>query len=663
MTRIVIDPVELRRVAGKLTDAGADASALAGRIRAVGLPEMPAEVVPVVQSAIDSAGSALSGQVSTFGMRAKELQARALWAEISARLERGLDLTGAQMSQFLAMMRDGTLLDYATPHQADLAGDYVGEHYRDLYRQPGHLIDLARILQANGLDADFSSAFIEAFGAENMANVPRVIQAMEWGDALLQTGSNNDPMVDTDLAVEMMLDGYELEEDPVALLSAFSLVLANATTSGQLSRQIEQELAYDEDTWAVSQLLHEGRFGAEFLRDVFHNGVIAQIGREGGKENPWYQSPSFWPIGGHGDDPLSTDQKQIILDALERNPEAAALALSDRVPEEFQFGVLDGTDDPIAILYDHVNWDDDGEQLARLYTAGVDYANDHADFRSAYQMTESLVDRTLRSDFDIDRMTEALADDLADHHMENIHLSATVSMPGGAGYVEVNGESAYRLIFDKQDLTDVMRELSDHEGANETFLAGARDYQAQLILENTRDVGGDVDWAKQVGGFDGLLMNANDLENIEDFDADNARHRLVFSFTNSVVGAVQSLHPAGAAAGMVTGPVLTGLEDATGPSLEDLVLANGDAKELITNQMHAAIATGYHENRLLEGALAPPDRVLASNGHLLDLRDSEMSDDQIRQLLLWLEQDTGAVTQEAFEAADQARDNRDIDTG
>ena len=76
-----------------------------------------------------------------------------------------------------------------------------------------------------------------------------------------------------------------------------------------------------------------------------------------------------------------------------------------------------------------------------------------------------------------------------------------------------------------------------------------------------------------------MLMNANDLESIEDFDADNARHKAVFSFVSSVTGAVQSLHPAGAAAGIVTGPVLTGLEDATGPSTRGPRHANGDAKE------------------------------------------------------------------------------------
>ena len=124
----------------------------------------------------------------------------------------------------------------------------------------------------------------------------------------------------------------------------------------------------------MAQLLHEGTFGAEFLRDVFHNGVIAEIGREGGNRDWGRQELSYWPIGGHGDDQLSTDQKQIILDALERNPEAVALALSDRVPEEFQFGVLDGEDDPIEILYDHMRPDDDGEDSSpACTTTGVDY--------------------------------------------------------------------------------------------------------------------------------------------------------------------------------------------------------------------------------------------------------------------------------------------------
>ena len=562
------------------------------------------------------------------------------------------------------MARDGSLLDYATQHQAGLAGDYIGEHYRDIYRQPSDLIDLAHILQANAADSDFSAAFVESFGAENMANVPRVIQAMEWGDAMLNTGFNGDPMMDTETAVQLMLDGYEGlgDEDPVELLGAFSLALANATYSGQLSRQTERELAYDEDTWAVSQLLHEGRFGAQFLRDVFHNGVIAQIGREGGNLNYGHQEPSYWPIGGRGDHPISTDQKQLILDALERNPEAIALAFSDRVPEEFQFGVLDGMDDPIEILYDHMRWDEDGEQFARMYTSGVEYANHHDQLERAYQMTESLVDRTLHSDFQNDRMTQALAQDLGRHHMENMHLSASVSMEGSAGVVEIDGERAYRLVFSKDDLTDLLREFSDNEDANETILSAARDYQAQLIVDNTQTTGSSLDWAKQIGGFDGILMNANDLERVEDFDADSARHRAVFSFVNSVTGAVQSLHPAGAAAGIVTGPVLTVLEDSTGPSLSELIEANGDAKEALTNQMHAAIVAGYYENGLLGGDGAPPDSILDDDRRLMNVRDEDDAD-RIRQFLLWMETNdqVDQVAGDAFERADQARDNRDED--
>ena len=69
---------------------------------------------------------------------------------------------------------------------------------------------------------------------------------------------------------------------------------------------------------------------------------------------------------------------ELILNALERNDEAVALALSDDVPEEFQIGLyLDGRDDPLEILYETNRfWDDDGEQLARMYETGQDYLRD-----------------------------------------------------------------------------------------------------------------------------------------------------------------------------------------------------------------------------------------------------------------------------------------------
>ena len=76
----------------------------------------------------------------------------------------------------------------------------------------------------------------------------------------------------------MVPDGNELEQDPVGdLLAPFSLALANATYSGRLSRTTEEAIAQSDDTWSTAQLVHTGRFGKEFLLDVFEKGVVQRI--------------------------------------------------------------------------------------------------------------------------------------------------------------------------------------------------------------------------------------------------------------------------------------------------------------------------------------------------------------------------------------------------
>ena len=104
------------------------------------------------------------------------------------------------------------------------------------------------------------------------------------------------------------------------------------------------------------------------------------------------------------------------------------------------------------------------------------------------------------------------------------------------------------------------------------------------------------------------------------------------------------------------------LEDSTGPSLSELIEANGDAKEALTNQMHAAIVAGYYENGLLGGDGAPPDSILDDDRRLMNVRDEDDAD-RIRQFLLWMETNdqVDQVAGDAFERADQARDNRDED--
>jgi hypothetical protein len=503
-----------------------------------------------------------------------------------------------------------------------------------------------------------------------------VIQAMEWpGVWNTANSSGSDMFFDDGLMKRYFDENFQLDDkSAVDFLLTFGMALSVATYTGQLTRYAPgagRTIAFDPDTWGVAQLLnYKGPFGATFLRDVFHNGVIAEIGRKAGVVAG--VPISYAPIGGN-EYGLPTDQTRIILDALARNPHAVALALSDPVPKELQISyLLQGNSNPIAILYDHMNWDDDGEEFASLYKMGIDWCYENGDELRAFGMTQSLLDRTLNSEWhSYDTMTTVLAQDLADHHMADIHLSAT-DVPVGdapgdykvgfAGPLEVDGVRDLHLLIPKDDLESLFGLLTDHPQDEAIVLDAARDYQQQLILQNatisSNDPGARLEWAKQLGSFDGILMSAHGMERAADFDAANAGHQMVFKFIDSVVGVALAEHPVyGAGASFF----LSGIDEATKPSFAVLVETADDEKAALQRTLHAAIVSGYYENdvRGPNGeALDPPASILV-DGHLvpfLELQDP----DKIRQFLIWVETDdtVDLIAGEAVDRADQARDNR-----
>ena len=175
----------------------------------VSLPEMPAGMVGEVSSGIQSVRSSIAGELSEIREAAVELTRRALWAEIADKLASGAELSDSQLREFNAWLMDGSMLRYANSYQAGLAGDFVGATYRDTFRNPEDLIELAQILrgsQQNSAGEEleaFSAGFVESFGAENMVAVPRVIQAMEWSN-VISSGLSlpTDPRVLQDVAQE-----------------------------------------------------------------------------------------------------------------------------------------------------------------------------------------------------------------------------------------------------------------------------------------------------------------------------------------------------------------------------------------------------------------------------------------------------------------------------
>ena len=60
MTRVVIDPADLRRVATSLADAAADARLVGVQLAKAELPEMPAGVAALVSSGIAEASTILT---------------------------------------------------------------------------------------------------------------------------------------------------------------------------------------------------------------------------------------------------------------------------------------------------------------------------------------------------------------------------------------------------------------------------------------------------------------------------------------------------------------------------------------------------------------------------------------------------------------------------
>ena len=649
-SRVVVDPAELRAVATRYTDAAGDIGAISGRVGCRLLPEMPPDITGRVTHELQSLSSTIASIATPYPNNAKELRVRALWAEISAAGGTVSGLSASQLRDFVAFMKDGSMIDYATTSQREIAGMLVADLYRDHYKEPEKLIELAAIMKANGTDEDFAGSFIESFGAERFADIPRVIQAMQWNEAMMTTASVlDDQQYDRDLAHDLWVAGYRFDGDAAELLSNFSMVLATATYSGTLSRSTQQQLAYDDDAWAVAQLLHEGTFGAEFLRDAFHNGVIAQIGKEGGNRGWGEQRLYDYPIGGVNGEQLSTDQKQIILDALERNPEAAALAFSSDVPEQFQFGVLDGQKDPIEILYDHMQFDDDGEeQFGRLYDSATDYYQ-HVDHRPdlAGRMTQSLIERTLYGERDLDEMTRALSHDLADHHMTSLFESAASTSlvdpdRGDPGWLDA--KDGYKLNMNIDQMSDLIRAIGEDDDAFRTFTDGAARTEAQIIADGAKP-GEGYGWANQVGGFNGVMEVATELDNQDDFDASNERHRLVFSAANNAAGLIKS---SGVAA--VVGFGLDELDHLTEPDIRDMIDENNKFESVRDNLLRVAIAEGYHAN----GGLPDLDDRFMTGNQMTSWNDLSATDRE--ELLQWVGgHSNDPDLQEAF---NNARDQR-----
>jgi hypothetical protein len=675
MTRIAIDPTDLRRSATRIGDASSELSLEARSLGSLAMPEMPAGVAAEVEAGVATVSSQLQGLAPILHEDAVELERRALWTEIADRLAAGYPLEGSQLREFLAWMKDGSLMRYATEDEAELAGAYVGAMYRDRFKRPEDLFDLAQILHAaqqnaygDELDA-FSAAFVERFGAENLVEVPRVIQAIEWAH-VLNSGltMETDPHLLREVALEWA-DG-ELDKDPVNdLLAPFALALANATYSGRLSRTVEDEIAHDDDTWATAQLLHTGVFGTRFLLECFRTGVVDRIVehsryRMAGVDEPGYAPYALGAFWEHGDgEGLAWDTKQLVLDALARNPDAAREAFTtplDGVEPFDLFGQQQEVTNPVRLLYDYGDFDDDGDSFGRAYLAA---ANDlHSDPRDTASvdtgnlLTLDVLDRVLHGDRvgmdGVGGLTDALARDLAQHHLEGLHYSAAAGDAsdadgGRAGWTDSNVD--HRIHLSEEELVDVLAAVTDREDAGQSFLDAAARYQAETILAGTESsptFHSEFSWAHRAGAFTQLLMEAGDVNRTDDFQEADARAKMIVGFANDVVG-LAKVPP------LVDIAIDHGIDaigSNLGPSADELVRDNNRAHAILENGVTAAIVQGYADNGHIDLSGAH-ERGLVEDGRLI--RYNELNGIARARFHDWMNNDpeVDRVVREAVERA------------
>jgi hypothetical protein len=624
--RIVINPADLRRGATQLLDRRSQIHALAAQLAGAAVPALPSDLLGGIESGIHAAAAQLRLVGPPLEEGALELKARALWADIADELAAGYPLSGTQLNEFMSLLHTGALVRYAEPWQAELAGSFVAKMYEDDYKQPDKLLELARILRENEGFADenaaFMAGFVDRFGTR-IDDVPRVIQAMDWtpGTSL---GASDDPMVDWDLGRELWQDGYELKVDPVELLGAFSMALALGTASGRVSQQVEHDIAWDDDRWAVAQLLHEGRFGANFLKEAFQSVVVSDIQRDAVRMGP--DLTGYMAIGlgdGHGPS-ISTDERQLVLSALERNPEGAALALSTQLPEEVHIASRWGhveTRDPVAVLY-AADWNDDGKQLAHLYSEATGWAQSQVaepgTSVEGNKITLQLIERVSNAQRDdLGVVTDALARDLAAHHIPAlIEMGADsgqfdADTPVGKGFVDL---TSHQIMLDGRQVEQLVNAMADRDPADKVFVEALGKGQAHFLAEMVREHPDKAEsWGYKVGTLNQYVLNAHDVGRTIEFGEASDRQKLGISVLSSTLSALTAGTPYGA----LVGPGTTLIDIGTGPSALDLETHNLAEKLDARGTVRALIATAAHEYG--HAPDPPPDQAkyLLHQGHLV----------------------------------------------
>jgi hypothetical protein len=682
---ILIDPDSLRRAGSRLKGVAGELERLQSALSSLDVPLLPPSVAGTVPEAISAGSAATYAYAPSLNQVVVELTRRAFWAEYADQLTCPYTLSADALKQFEQYMADGTLLQYATADEARNAGialAIMGENFR---KDPSVLFMLAASLKGGESEIDptirhqFEASFVNTFGATRMNEIPRAIQAIESSQQLTFNSSITDPFVLRDMAQLAQQQGIEMHGDPLKLLAPFSVALADATSAGLVTRVVEQQIASSKDAWSTAALLSQGgHFGTPFLLDCFKSGVVDKIAQEspynviGNPGGP--PLPVEYTLGWSDGHPLPNDTKQIILEALSRNPEAASQALTQPIDVRAanEYGQWSDVHDPVQLLYQYGHFDDNGTAFGNAYSEATKYLNGdlstnhalpfpHSDY-TASQLTQNALVQMLSDDHDgMSGFKNGLATDLSLHHMGDLYDSALRNLTNtGPEGVQLQGLEKVanaqvppgQLELSRDALIKVIDHLSGEDTAFKTFVHGSAAYQGALIDANTQvlpDPGSSPEWATKIGAFDSALLNGADIHSVEDFDAASERHQLVADFFKEAANGVVTIEDPVAEAAVHTG--IGSVIDSVfpGPDAHEVVWKSFDQHQSMQNSLQAAITAGYEKHGLIP--TAPPGDIVV-NGHVVSFDSLPTGGDAQTQYAAWMHHDSVTkVAGTAFQTA------------
>jgi hypothetical protein len=672
-TRVLIDPSTLKASAGRLKGAGAELQLVQSALGDLVVPDMPGGVAAAVQSGLRDAGVALSGDPELLNSAVTELTRRAFLAEYADRMMAGYPLSGTAKKEFVAWMKDGTLLQYADDTQGEAAGRELAKLYGGFRDDPHKLIDLAACLKGaeqwgtQDVERAFGAGFVNEFGAKNMQLVPRVIQAMEWSRAIDGSiGTTPYPHVLEDVA--RTWGDEELHQNPLTdLLAPFSMALANATMSGQLTRTTEDGIADDSDTWATAALVSSGVFSKEFLLKVFRTGVVDKIAESskydsmGGLAEEQHDAPysigRMWSHDNNGG--LPYDSKQIVLDALARNPDAAAAALTQHlegVQATDRFGERQDVTNSLDLLYHYGHFEDHGSAFGNVYAAAADHLSDSPDTKlEGTQLTQHALGLMLGGGDDLNGFKDGIATDLAHNHMPDLFEAAGSRGSGGEDSITIHDG---KLFPSAHAAIEIYKSLGDQPSALQTLLHAGAAEQAAIVHDGAAaGPNGSTAWAHRVGSFDAQVLAGGDLQRIDHFDAEDKRHQLIVGFVKNVLDDTLAVDNPILGAAAHTG-VDSFVDSAfPGPEAEKTIFENFDAKTYMQNALHAQVVAGYHDH----GFLKAPQDLQTDDGRLVSYGSTD--GDQRSTFESWMNDGDRAepVARNAYDAIDRAFNENDVD--